>query len=68
VAILEKELKLGEVKRIDLLKGEIELANARIALSEAVLQLIQGEGGWEKLLGLQAGGLARLAAPNGDRK
>ena len=64
--ILQRQMDLGEVKRIDYLEGAIETANAEIALNEAALQLVQGERDWENLLGLPAGGLrGRITAEGG---
>ena len=59
--ILERQMDLGEVKRIDYLQGAIERANAEIALNESLLQLLENERGWETLLGVRSGGLRLIA-------
>ena len=43
--ILQRQMDLGEVKRIDYLQGAIETANAEIALNESVLRLRENERG-----------------------
>lgn len=58
--ILERQMDLGEVKRIDYLQGAIETATSEIALNEAILRLRDSERDWETLLGLQSGGLRSL--------
>jgi outer membrane protein TolC len=58
--ILQRQMDLGEVKRIDYLQGAIETANAEIALNESALQLVEGERDWESLLGLPSGGLRTI--------
>jgi outer membrane protein TolC len=58
--ILQRQMDLGEVKRIDYLQGAIERAASEIALNEATLRLRDKERDWETLLGLQSGGLRAL--------
>ncbi|HYW83433.1 MAG TPA: TolC family protein, partial [Spirochaetia bacterium] len=58
--ILQRQMDLGEVKRIDYLQGAIERANVEIALNESLLQLRENERGWETLLGLRSGGLRQV--------
>jgi len=60
--ILQRQMDLGEVKRIDFLQGAIERANAEIALNESLLQLRENERTWEDLLGLRSGGLRLVVA------
>jgi len=55
--ILAKQVDLGEVKRLDYLQGETQLANDRIALIESVLQLKESERTLEQLLHLEPGTL-----------
>ena len=67
--ILQRQMDLGEVKRIDYLQGAIERANAEITLNESLLQLLENERDWETLLGLRSGGLRQVAAQErGDLK
>ena len=66
-AILQRQMDLGEAKRIDYLQGAIDTANAEIALNEAALQLVEGERDWESLLGLPAGGLRAKITGQGGR-
>jgi outer membrane protein TolC len=67
--ILQRQMDLGEVKRIDYLQGAIETANAEIALNESLLRLRESERGWETLLGLRSGGLSLIAGDErGDLK
>lgn len=63
--ILKRQMDLGEAKRIDYLQGAIETANSEIALNESSLRLRESERDWETLLGLQSGGLRRIAAQEG---
>ncbi len=53
--ILQRQMDLGEVKRIDYLQGAIETANAEIALNESLLRLRDNERDWETLLGVPSG-------------
>ncbi len=55
--ILETKNRLGEVKELDLLKGNIEYYNQEIAIWEAILELILAERSLEKTLGLGLGKL-----------
>ena len=67
--ILQRQMDLGEVKRIDYLQGAIETANSEIALNESLLSLMESERDWETLLGLRAGGLRQIVAQErGDLK
>jgi len=67
--ILQRQMDLGEVKRIDYLQGAIERANAEIALNESHLQLLENERDWETLLGVRSGGLRMIVAQErGDLK
>jgi outer membrane protein TolC len=59
-AILQRQMDLGEVKRIDYLQGAIETSSAEIALNQSLLQLLESERAWEGILGLRAGGLRAL--------
>jgi outer membrane protein TolC len=56
-ALLQRQMDLGEAKRVDYLEGVVETANAEIALNETALQLVEREREWESLLGLPSGGL-----------
>lgn len=60
--ILQRQMDLGEVNRIDYLQGAIERANAEIALNESLLRLLENERDWETLLGLRSGGLRLIVA------
>jgi|GEM_PF-4065907 len=67
--ILQRQMDLGEVKRIDYLQGAIERANAEIVLNESLLQLLENEREWETLLGVRSGGLRLIVAQErGDFK
>lgn len=67
--ILQRQMDLGEVKRIDYLQGAIETANAEIALNESLLRLLENERDWETLLGLRSGGLRQIVSQErGDLK
>ena len=59
-AILQRQMDLGEVKRIDYLQGAIETATAEIDLAESYLQLLEREHDWETLLGMRPGGLRAI--------
>ena len=59
-AILQRQMDLGEVKRIDYLQGAIETATAEIDLVESYLQLLEREHDWETLLGVRPGGLQAI--------
>jgi outer membrane protein TolC len=63
--ILQRQMDLGEVKRIDYLQGAIERASVEIDLVETRLQLLEKERDWEALLGLQSGGLRAMVQKEG---
>lgn len=65
--ILEKRLSLGEVKRIDRLKGAIDAAETEIELGESSLALLEAERDWEELLGLDREALNALFGKGGLR-
>ena len=58
--VMAKQLEIGEIKRIDYVTAETQVAQARSSLIEQVVQLMITERGLERLLGLEEGGLARL--------
>ncbi len=60
LSILEAKNRLGEVKEIDLLKGNIEFYNQGIAIWEAILELLLSERSLEKTLGLSLGRLKEI--------
>jgi outer membrane protein TolC len=59
-AIMARQLELGEVKRIDYVRAQTQLARDRTALLGEVLQMLDGERSFEKLLGVRPGELAKL--------
>jgi outer membrane protein TolC len=59
-AIMARQLELGEVKRIDHVRAQTQLARDRTALLADVLQMLDGERSFEKLLGVRPGELAGL--------
>jgi outer membrane protein TolC len=63
--ILQAEVEVGESKRIDFVEAQNELLDRRLELLEAVLNLILIERSFERLLGLDLGGLAELEASRG---
>lgn len=60
--ILETEVEVGQAKRIDYVEAQNELLDRKLELLEAVLNLILIERSFERLLGLDIGGLAELEA------
>jgi outer membrane protein TolC len=58
--ILQRQMDLGEVKRIDYLQGAIERATVEIDLIESYLQLQEREHDWEALLGVRPSGLRAI--------
>ncbi|MEW5814663.1 MAG: TolC family protein [Spirochaetota bacterium] len=61
IEILEKQLDLGEIKRIDLLKAKTELLKERLSLLEDILEMVELERNLERLTGIEPGGFAALA-------
>lgn len=61
VAILGRQLDLGEIKRVDYMAAQTQLARDASALLESVLAVLEGERELERLLGVRAGELAVLA-------
>ena len=60
VNIMEVQLDIGQVTRVDFLKGENDLLSTRLDILSGVLTLIQAERGIEKLAGLDFGDLKRM--------
>ena len=62
--IMETQLNIGEVSRIDFLEVQNQLIDMRIQLLESVLGLVLTERSFEQILGIEVGGLVRLAGSN----
>jgi len=62
LTILEEQLHLGQVRRLEYLEARIELADREIAVLQHILGLIQSERGIEKLAGMKSGELQIYAA------
>jgi outer membrane protein TolC len=60
VFIMSRQLALGGFKRIDYLQAQTRLARDRSGLVEQVLELMESERSFERLLGLRSGELARV--------
>lgn len=60
LTILNTKLQVGEIKRIEFMKAQIELYNQEISLLETVQTLKLKEREFEKTLGLELGGLAEM--------
>jgi outer membrane protein TolC len=60
IAIMGRQLELGEVKRVDYMKLQTQLARDRTSLLQEVLQLLESERAFERLLGIDAGELEEL--------
>ncbi len=60
LSILEAKNRLGEVKELDLLKGNIEYYNQEIAIWESILEMVLAERSLEQILGLGLGELQYL--------
>ena len=61
-AILGRQLELGGTTRVDYMEALAQRARDAGDLLEDVLAVLEAERGIERLLGVRAGGLARLAA------
>lgn len=62
LSILETKNRMGEVKELDLLKGNIEYYNQEIAIWESILELVLAERSLEQILGLGLGELQYLGS------
>jgi len=62
VQILEQQLELGEIKRIDLLKARTSCFRSEMELLEDVMAVLDSERTLERLLGMEPGMLGRAAA------
>lgn len=60
VLVLERQLELGSVQRIEYLEAQTELAQERSGLVEQVLRILDGERALERILGVRAGELKRI--------
>jgi outer membrane protein TolC len=60
VFIMERQVELGGIKRIDYLQAQTQLAREKSGLVEQVLQVLDDERAFERLLGVRAGELKRI--------
>jgi outer membrane protein TolC len=60
VFIMERQVELGGIKRIDYLQAQTQLARERSSLVEQILQVLDGERAFERMLGVRAGELKRI--------
>ena len=60
--IIEARNKMGEIKVLELMQARIEYYKEEIAIREGVLELMNTEREFEKLLGINMGDLERLSA------
>jgi outer membrane protein TolC len=60
VFIMARQLELGGIKRIDYLEAQTQLARERNSLVKQVLQVLDGERAFERMLGVRAGELKRI--------
>jgi outer membrane protein TolC len=61
VFIMGRQLELGAIKRIDYLQAQTQLARDRSSLVEQILQVLDSERAFERMLGVRAGDLKRIA-------
>jgi outer membrane protein TolC len=59
--VLERQVDLGEVKRVDYMAAQTQLARDTSGQLESVLALLEAERELERLLGMRAGDLAGRA-------
>ena len=60
VDVLKTKLEIGEAKRIDYVKAQNTILDYNLQLLESVLSIILTERSFEKMLGLEIGGLKEL--------
>ena len=68
VQILEQQLELGEIKRIDLLRARTSCFRSEMELLEDVMAVLDSERALERLLGMEPGMLGRAVAGQGGAR
>jgi outer membrane protein TolC len=67
IVIMSRQLDLGEVKRVDYMKLQTQLARDKTSLLQDILAVLESERAFERLLGVHAGELTELCRKAGPR-
>ena len=62
VFIMGRQVELGAVQRIDYVQAQTQLARERSSLMEQILQVLESERAFERMLGVRSGELGRITA------
>ena len=62
VFVMGRQVELGIVQRIDYVQAQTQLARERSSLMEQILQVLESERAFERMLGVRSGELNRIAA------